>query len=93
MNRSAMTHRKRLEAAFALQPVDRPPALGGWIAAPAKVMALTGATENEYWAKPVPISIAAYRWLGVDGLVDVNVPSERGGYGLVTEAQIAARAL
>ncbi len=87
-----MTNRERLEAAFALEPVDRPPALGGWIADPAKILTLTGATEDEYWANPVPISIEAYRRLGVDGLLDVNVPSERGGYTLVTEAHMAERA-
>lgn len=86
-----MSSRQRLDAAFALQPVDRPPALGGWIADPAKVMALTGATEDEYWANPVPISVDAYRTLGLDGLLDVNVPSERGGYTLVTEAHIEER--
>jgi hypothetical protein len=92
MSGSTMTHRERLEAAFALQPVDRPPALGGWIADAAKILALTGVSEDEYWANPVPISIEAYRRLGVDGLLDVNVPSERGGYTLVTEAHMAERA-
>lgn len=86
-----MSKRARLEAAFTLEPVDRPPSLGGWIADPAKVTALTGATEDQYWNDPVPISIEAYRRLGLDGLVDVNVPSERGGYTLVTKSDLEAR--
>ena len=88
----AMTQRQRLDAAFALQPVDRLPTLGGWIADPAKVWQLTGASEDEYWSDPIPISIEAYRRLGVDGLLDVNVPSERGGYTLVTKTDLAERA-
>ncbi len=87
-----LSARDRLDAAFALQPVDRPPALAGWIADPAKVMALTGADEDTYWNDPIPISVEAYRRLGVDGLLDVNVPSERGGYTLCTKADMAERA-
>ena len=87
-----MTKRERLAAAFSLQAVDRPPALGGWIADPAKILALTGVSEEQYWDDPIPISIEAYRRLDLDGLVDVNVPSERGGYTLVTMTDMAARA-
>ena len=60
-----MTNCHRLEAAFALEPVDRPPALGGWIAELVEVMALTGAKADEYRAGPVPSSIEAFGALGV----------------------------
>lgn len=82
----------RLDAAFSLQPVDRTPMLGGWIADPAKILELTGTSEERYWSDPVPVSIEAYRRLGLDGLLDVNVPSERGGYTLVTHKDIEERA-
>lgn len=84
--------KRRLDAAFNLEPVDRPPALGGWIADPAKIIALAGCTEDEYWGHPVERSIEAYHALRLDGLLDVNVPSERGGYTLVTENDLHARA-
>lgn len=84
--------KRRLDAAFNLEPVDRPPALGGWIADPAKIVALTGCTEDEYWERPVEWSIKAYQALELDGILDVNVPSDRGGYTLVTERDMHARA-
>lgn len=86
-----MTKEERLAAAFDLLPVDRPPALGGWIADPAKILALTGVSEGEYWDNPIPISIQAYQQLNLDGLLDVNVPSERGGYTLCTKEDMADR--
>lgn len=63
-----MTNRQILDAAFALEPVDRPPALGGWIAELAEVLALTGAKADEYRASQVSGSIEAFGWLGVYGL-------------------------
>ncbi len=83
--------KKHLDAAFNLLPVDRPPALGGWIADPEKVMAITGASEDQYWANPLEVSVRAYQALGLDGILDVNVPSERGGYTLVTQTDMEIR--
>ena len=80
------TKRERLDTAFSLGKVDRPPALGGWIADPAKIMTLTGVTEDEYWKDPVSISIAAYKKLNLDGLLDVNVPAERGIYTCISHS-------
>ncbi|MCX7017500.1 MAG: uroporphyrinogen decarboxylase family protein [bacterium] len=82
----------RLDAVFNLEEPDRIPCLGGWIADPGKIMALSGANEAEYWANPVPVSIRAYQELGLDGLLDVNVPSERGGYTLCTSKDMEERA-
>ncbi len=56
------------------------------------ILELTGVKENEYWKDPIPISVEAYRQLALDGLVDVNVPSERGGYTLVTSRDMDERA-
>jgi len=72
-----MTRRDRLEAAFALQEPDRTPILGGWIACPQHIMTLTGATEDEYWADPIGVSIRAYEILGADGLASIFVPRHR----------------
>lgn len=88
----ATPQQQRVDAAFDLLSPDRTPMLGGWIADPDKIRALTGATEDEYWDNPLPISIEAYRRLGLDGLVDVNIPSERGGYTLVTHGDLENRA-
>ncbi len=92
MTLDSSPEKRRLDAAFNLEPLDRPPALGGWIADPGKIMALTGCTEEEYWNRPVEWGVRAYQVLGLDGILDVNVPGERGGYTLVTERDLAARA-
>lgn len=78
-----MTSRERLEAAFDLREPDRTPILGGWIACPEHIMALTGANEEAYWANPVEVSVQAYRKLGSDGLIDVFVPRGPGDYRCV----------
>ncbi len=76
----SMTSRARLEAVFAGREPDRTPMLGGWIACPEHICALSGATEDEYWADPDGVTIRAYRALGVDGLVDLLKPLKRGDY-------------
>ncbi|MCL5271439.1 MAG: hypothetical protein M1457_13015 [bacterium] len=75
-----MTSKERLDAAFALRPPDRTPILGGWIACPETIMEITGADETQYWDDPQGVSLAAYRALGMDGLLGLFVPKERGGY-------------
>ena len=79
----AMSPRERLEAVFAGREPDRTPILGGWIACPAHIQALTGAGEEEYWADPVGVSIRAYQALGDDGLIAVFVPRTRQDYRCV----------
>jgi hypothetical protein len=78
-----MTPRARLDAVFALQCPDRTPLLGGWIACPQHIMALTGTDEDAYWDDPQGVSLAAYRALGTDGLIGVFVPKSRGAYRCV----------
>jgi hypothetical protein len=46
-------------------------------------MELAGATADEYWAAPVDVSIRAYERLGMDGLISIFVPRNRGGYRCV----------
>ena len=80
-----MTKRERLGAALALDRPDRTPILGGWIACPEHIMALTGADEDEYWHDPKGVSIRAYEVLGSDGLIDLFVPKARGSYRCVDD--------
>lgn len=77
---SPSSARARLEAAFDLRQADRPPILGGWLAAPAHIQALAGCSEDEYWTDPFVWGLAAERALGSDGVITVFVPVARGAY-------------
>jgi len=81
-NRS-MSKRERLDAVFALKEPDRTPILGGWIACPQHIMAITGVTEEEYWLDPTGVSILAYEKLGTDGLISIFVPRNRDDFRCV----------
>ena len=78
-----MTPRERLDAVFDLEAPDRTPILGGWIACPEHIMALAGASEDEYWADATSVSIRAYEKLGSDGLIGVFAPRSREDYRCV----------
>jgi hypothetical protein len=80
---NGMTSKQRLEAAFSLEPPDRTPVLGGWIACPSHIMKITGVDEDAYWNDPEGVSIQAYQELGTDGLVDLFVPTSRDSYRCV----------
>ncbi len=84
--------RERLARAFDLKKPDRPPILGGWLAAPEHVQALTGCTDEEYWADPARWARRAERALESDGAVDVFVPVQQGGYRCVDQHVMDARA-
>ncbi len=84
--------RSRLARAFSLETPDRPPILGGWLAAPAHVQAITGCTEEDYWAQPALWARRAEHVLGSDGAVDVFVPVQQGGYRCVDQHVMDARA-
>jgi hypothetical protein len=90
--RQPSSSRARLEAAFDLRQPDRPPILGGWLAAPAHIQALTGCSEDEYWADPFAWGLAAERALGSDGVITVFVPVARGAYRCVDHNVLDARA-
>lgn len=82
----------RLKTAFSLQKPDRPPILGGWLAAPNHVQALTGCSEQQYYDDPYHWGIAAEHILGSDGLVDVFKPVSRGEYRIVNHDTLDQRA-
>ena len=83
----------RVQTAFALEHADRPPILGGWLAAPQHIQTLTGCTDDEYWADPVAWSIAAEKALDSDGMIDVFVPVSRGEYRCVDQQVLDRRAV
>jgi hypothetical protein len=87
-----MDTKTRLQQTFSLQKADRPPILGGWLAAPNHVQALTGCSEDEYYDDPYHWGIAAERMLGSDALVGVFEPKVRGGYRIVDAETLAERA-
>jgi hypothetical protein len=78
-----MDQKTRLAKAFALERPDRPPILGGWLAAPDYIQALTGCSEEAYWADPFGWGLKAERVLGSDGVITVFVPIARGAYRCV----------
>ena len=71
---AASTQRRRVDAVFAGGAPDRTPILGGWIASPDHICAITGLTLEQYWGEPEAASLEAYRRLGSDGLIGVFVP-------------------
>jgi hypothetical protein len=79
----SMTCGERLEAVFQRRRPDRTPILGGWIACPEHIASLAGVDMETYWADPRNVSIAAYRALGSDGLIDVFVPKHRTDFRCV----------
>ncbi len=80
-----MSRRERLEAVFSRQEPDRRPILGGWIACPEHICAITGVTLDEYWVDPVCTSIRAYEILGADGIHELYVPLGRSDYRMIDE--------
>jgi len=72
-----MTHRERIDAATMRAPVDRVPALGGWITSAAHYQEILGIGEAEFWGDPESSAVEAYKCLGVDGLIDLFIPPHR----------------
>ena len=72
-----------METVFAGKTPDRTPILGGWIACPDHICALSGATIDEYWADTFNVSVRAYLALGNDGLIDMFVPAFRNDFRCV----------
>lgn len=78
-----MTSRERLETVFQGKTPDRTPTIGGWLACPESICALTSITLDEYWEDPIKHSVRAYKNLGVDGLIDIFVPKSRQDYRFI----------
>jgi hypothetical protein len=87
-----MTKNQRLRSAFALKQPDRPPILGGWLAAPNLIQALTGCSSDQYYDDPFYWGARAEQSLDSDGVVDLVWPAARDGYRIVDEHTLAARA-
>jgi hypothetical protein len=87
-----MTKQERVAATFGLELPDRPPILGGWLAAPDHIQALTGCSADEYWADPFHWGLEAERVLGSDGVITVFQPIARGAYRCVDHHTLEARA-
>jgi hypothetical protein len=87
-----MNNRERLQTAFRLEQPDRPPILGGWLAAPNLVQALTGCSPVEFYANPRAWDIRAEQALGSDGMVDMVVPAPGDDYRIVDHNTLERRA-
>jgi len=75
-NRKVSSH-ERMEALFTGGHVDRTPMIGGWLAPPEHVCAITGKDIEQYWEDPMQSAIDAYKMLGTDALVHVFIPISR----------------
>jgi hypothetical protein len=87
-----MDSRVRLQTSFSLQKPDRPPILGGWLAAPNHVQTLTGCSEQQYYDDPYHWGITAEHILGSDAVLDMFMPVSRGEYRIVDHNTIDERA-
>jgi hypothetical protein len=87
-----MNAHTRLATAFNLQTPDRPPILGGWLAAPEHIIALTGCTIDDYWADTFHWGLEAERALGSDGIITIVQPVQRGDYRIMDEHTLEERA-
>jgi hypothetical protein len=86
------TKKTRLTKAFDPQLPDRPPILGGWLAAPEHVQAPAGCSEDDYWADPFHWGLEAERVLGTDGVVTIHEPIARDKYRIVDGQVLEERA-
>jgi hypothetical protein len=87
-----MNKKERLEKAFNLDCPDRPPILGGWLAAPGHIQTLTGCSVAEYWTDPFHWGMEAERVLGSDGIITIFVPASEGEYRCVDQQLLEKRA-
>jgi hypothetical protein len=87
-----MDQRTRLTKAFDRELPDRPPILGGWLAAPEHIQALTGCSEDDYWCDPFHWGLEAERVLGSDGVITIHEPVSRGEYRIVDGQVLERRA-
>lgn len=81
----SMTCKERIESVINGKQPDYTPVMGGWIACPEHICALSGASMEEYWRDPKAVSITAYKNLGTDGLVDLYVPANKNDFRFIDE--------
>jgi hypothetical protein len=87
-----MKKAERLVKAFDLELPDRPPILGGWLAAPEHIQTLTGCSEDEYWSNSFYWGLEAERILGSDGVVAIVEPVSRGDFRIIDGQVLEERA-
>ena len=87
-----MNKKERLTAAFDGKLSDRPPILGGWLAAPEHIQRLTGCSEDKYWADPYHWGMEAEKVLESDGIIIIFTPVKRGEYRCVDQNVLDRRA-
>ena len=87
-----MDKKTRLAKAFDLELPDRPPILGGWLAAPEHIQTMTGCSEDAYWSDPFHWGLEAERVLGSDGVVTIHEPIARGEYRIIDGQVLEKRA-
>ena len=87
-----MDKKERLTRTFGLELPDRPPILGGWLAAPEHIQTLTSCSDDEYWSDPFHWGLEAERVLGSDGVVSIFEPVARGTYRCVDGRVLEERA-
>ena len=87
-----MDKMERLTTTFDGNLPDRPPILGGWLAAPEYVQRLAGCSEDEYWLDPYHWGMQAEKVLGSDGIIIIFTPVERGEYRCVNQEVLDRRA-
>lgn len=87
-----MDNRRRIRETMTLGTPDRPPILGGWLAAPSHIMALTGVDEDTYYADSYRWEIEAERVLGSDGLIAVYQPTSREEFRIMDHSVLERRA-
>ena len=84
-----MEKKERLNAVFAGKLPDRPPVLGGWIAAPELLLRITGLGEADYNKNPHSVALEAYRKLEMDGLIGVFTTGSTDVYRCVDDNSYA----
>jgi hypothetical protein len=87
-----LNKKDRLAAAFSLNMPDRPPILGGWLAAPHHIQTLCGCSEDDYWSDPFCWGLEAERVLGSDGVIGIFTPIARGAYRCIDGRVLEKRA-
>jgi hypothetical protein len=87
-----MDKKTRMAKAFDLQQPDRPPILGGWLAAPNHIQTLAGCSDDDYWDDPFHWGLEAERVLGPDGVLSIFAPVARGEYRCVDGQVLERRA-
>ena len=75
-----MYKRQRLDTVFAGGRPDKPPVLGGWIAAPQLLLGITGLSKDDYRSDPTKVALEAYKKLEMDGIIGIFIANSVDEY-------------